>query len=75
LQAVKRIDVGEKKNKTDFALKKFSGENEKEIWNGSTHGEKDFQVGHMKVLLSMKYLGKNFDIHTGGIDHIPTSYK
>ena len=71
LQAGKRIDVGEKKNKTDFALWKFS---EKE---GVRQQEWDSPWGigfpgwHIECsAMSSKYLGEKFDIHTGGIDHI-----
>lgn len=72
LQAGKRIDVGEKKNKTDFALWKFSGENEKRDMEWESPWGKGFPGWHIECsAMSMKYLGKNFDIHTGGIDHIP----
>ncbi len=72
LQAGKRIDVGDKKNKTDFALWKFSespGKRQQE-WN-SPWGV-GFPGWHIECsAMSSKYLGKQFDIHTGGIDHIP----
>lgn len=72
LKAGKRIDLGDKKNKTDFALWKFSKENEKrqQEWN-SPWGE-GFPGWHIECsAMSMKYLGEHFDIHTGGQDHIP----
>jgi cysteinyl-tRNA synthetase len=72
LQAGKRIGLGEKKNKTDFALWKFS-ENpgiRQQEWN-SPWGV-GFPGWHIECsAMSMKYLGDSFDIHTGGIDHIP----
>jgi len=72
LQAGKRIDIGEKKNKTDFALWKFSekpGERQQEWPSPWGVG---FPGWHIECsAMSMKYLGKTFDIHTGGIDHIP----
>jgi len=72
LKAGKRIGIGEKKNKTDFALWKFSpqqGIREQE-WN-SPWGL-GFPGWHIECsAMSMKYLGKHFDIHTGGEDHIP----
>jgi cysteinyl-tRNA synthetase len=72
LQAGKRIDVGEKRNKTDFALWKFSGEGEKRDMEWESPWGKGFPGWHIECsAMSMKYLGKNFDIHTGGIDHIP----
>jgi len=62
----------EKKNSTDFALWKFSkeGENRQQEW------ESPWGVGfpgwHIECsAMSQKYLGDSFDIHTGGIDHIP----
>ncbi len=68
----KRVKVGEKKNKTDFALWKFSknpGTRQQE-WN-SPWGI-GFPGWHIECsAMSMKYLGENFDIHTGGMDHIP----
>ncbi|MBU3907196.1 MAG: cysteine--tRNA ligase [Nanoarchaeota archaeon] len=71
LQAGKRIDLGEKKNITDFALWKFSekpGVRQQE-WN-SPWGV-GFPGWHIECsAMSMKYLGENFDIHTGGEDHI-----
>jgi len=75
LEAGKRVDLGEKKNKTDFALWKFSekpGERQQE-W------ESPWGIGfpgwHIECsAMSTKYLGKEFDIHTGGIDHIPVHH-
>ena len=72
LEAGKRISVGEKKNKTDFALWKFSekpGKRQQE-WN-SPWGI-GFPGWHIECsAMSSKYLGEQFDIHTGGEDHIP----
>src|SRR3989304_8218676 len=71
LQAGKRISLGEKKNKTDFALWKFSplGEKRQQEWD-SPWGI-GFPGWHVECsAMSMKYLGENFDIHTGGQDHI-----
>jgi cysteinyl-tRNA synthetase len=71
LQAGKRIDFGNKKNKTDFALWKFSknpGIRQQE-WN-SPWGI-GFPGWHIECsTMATKYLGEQFDIHTGGIDHI-----
>jgi len=72
LKAGARINLGEKKNKTDFALWKFSekpGERQQEWKSPWGIG---FPGWHIECsAMSMKYLGDNFDIHTGGIDHIP----
>lgn len=75
LQAGKRIDFGEKKNKTDFALWKFSDKPglRQQEWN-SPFGL-GFPGWHIECsAMSMKYLGENFDIHTGGEDHIPVHH-
>lgn len=72
LQAGKRIDLGEKKNKTDFALWKFSKPNEKRDLEWDSPWGVGFPGWHIECsAMSMKYLGEHFDIHTGGIDHIP----
>ncbi len=72
LQAGKRIYLGEKKNKTDFALWKFSSSQEgkrQQEWK-SPWGV-GFPGWHIECsAMSMKYLGESFDIHTGGQDHI-----
>jgi len=71
LKAGKRIAIGKKKNKTDFALWKFSeksGERQQE-W-GSPWGI-GFPGWHIECsAMSMKHLGETIDIHTGGEDHI-----
>jgi cysteinyl-tRNA synthetase len=60
----------EKKNPRDFALWKF---NEKFGWESPWgHG---FPGWHIECSgMSHKYLGETFDIHTGGIDHIPVHH-
>src|SRR3989344_3757465 len=65
-----RVDVRGKKNKTDFALWKFSGD-EKRQQEWGFKGRMGFPGWHIECsAMSMKYLGKHFDIHTGGEDHI-----
>ncbi len=66
-----RVDVGEKRNGTDFALWKFAadGVTREMIWP-SPWGV-GFPGWHIECsAMSKKYLGVPFDIHTGGIDHI-----
>jgi len=71
LKAGKRIKVGEKKNKTDFALWKFSEEPGKRQQEWPSPWGIGFPGWHIECsAMSMKYLGENFDIHTGGEDHI-----
>jgi cysteinyl-tRNA synthetase len=71
LKAGKRVEMREKRNKTDFALWKFSekpGERQQE-WKFM--GRVGFPGWHIECsAMSSKYLGKQFDIHTGGEDHI-----
>lgn len=96
LNAGERVDMGDKKNKTDFALWKFSPLNEQRqmewIFEGDRSGlliddeiretlsEEERQTlgfpgWHIECsAMSESILGKNFDIHTGGIDHIPVHH-
>ncbi len=71
LKAGKRIDMKEKKNKTDFALWKFSKEKGKRQQEWESFGRTGFPGWHIECsVMSSKYLGEQFDIHTGGEDHI-----
>ncbi len=61
-----------KRNPTDFAVWKFErpGENRAMSWS-SPWAEKSFPGWHIECsAMSMKYLGNQFDIHTGGVDHL-----
>ncbi len=72
LKAGKRVSLGEKKHKTDFALWKFSSPEEKRQQEWNSPWGKGFPGWHIECsAMSMKYLGEHFDIHTGGQDHIP----
>ncbi|MBS3088669.1 cysteine--tRNA ligase [Candidatus Pacearchaeota archaeon] len=72
LKAGKRIALGEKKNKTDFALWKFSPEPGKRQQEWESPWGVGFPGWHIECsAMSMKYLGETLDIHTGGEDHIP----
>lgn len=65
----------EKRNHTDFALWKFSPENEKRHMEWESPWGKGFPGWHIECsAMSMKYFGNHFDIHTGGIDHIPVHH-
>jgi cysteinyl-tRNA synthetase len=75
LQAGVRVDLGEKKNAHDFALWKFSSPNEKRQMEWKAFGRMGFPGWHIECsAMSMRYLGKHFDIHCGGIDHIPVHH-
>ncbi|MBI4019014.1 MAG: cysteine--tRNA ligase [Candidatus Aenigmarchaeota archaeon] len=73
LEAGKRVDMGGKRNATDFALWKFSKEKRQMEWH-SPWGI-GFPGWHIECsAMAMKYLGKTLDIHAGGIDHIPVHH-
>jgi len=80
LQAGARVELGEKRNATDFALWKFSpAEAQRDMewespWVGP-YGNKGFPGWHIECsAMSRELLGDTFDIHTGGIDHIPVHH-
>ena len=71
LEAGKRIGMKEKKNVTDFALWKFSEKPGLRQQEWKSPWGLGFPGWHIECsAMSMKYLGENFDIHTGGEDHI-----
>jgi len=66
----------EKRNESDFALWKFSSKNQKRQMEWDSPWGKGFPGWHIEcTAMSEKYLGKIFDIHTGGVDHIPVHHK
>jgi len=73
LEEGKRIAFSsEKINKTDFALWKFSPEDQKRQMEWESPWGIGFPGWHIECsAMSMKFLGKHFDIHCGGVDHIP----
>jgi len=61
----------EKKNPTDFALWKFSPSGEKRQMEWTSPWGVGFPGWHIECsAMSLKFLGKQLDIHCGGIDHI-----
>ncbi|MFA5211122.1 MAG: cysteine--tRNA ligase [Patescibacteria group bacterium] len=71
LQAGSRVEMGEKKNIHDFAVWKFTKAGEKRQMEWKAFGKMGFPGWHLECsAISMKELGKQFDIHCGGIDHI-----
>lgn len=71
LRAGARIEMGDKKNVSDFALWKFSPKDEKRQMEWESPWGVGFPGWHIECsAMSMKALGDTFDIHTGGIDHI-----
>jgi len=67
-----RVEVNaEKKNHTDFALWKFSPKDVKREMEWQSPWGVGFPGWHIECsAMSLKYLGKHFDIHCGGIDHV-----
>jgi cysteinyl-tRNA synthetase len=75
LKAGARVDVKDKKNPTDFALWKFSPKDVKRQMEWDSPWGKGFPGWHIECsAMSMKYLGETFDIHTGGVDHLPVHH-
>ncbi len=75
LEAGARVDVRGKKNKTDFALWKFSSENQKRDMEWESPWGKGFPGWHLECsVIAYENLGEQIDLHTGGIDHIPVHH-
>lgn len=70
-----RVDFDpNKKNISDFALWIKAPENHIMKWD--TFWGKCYPGWHLECsAMGNKYLGKEFDIHTGGIDHIPVHHE
>ncbi len=71
LQAGARVDLGEKKNATDYALWKFSKPEDQRQMEWDSPWGRGFPGWHIECsAMAHKYLGAYFDIHCGGEDHI-----
>ena len=71
LEAGKRVELGEKKSITDFALWKFSAPGEQRQMEWDSPWGIGFPGWHIECsAMAQKYLGDFFDIHCGGEDHI-----
>jgi cysteinyl-tRNA synthetase len=76
LKEGKRVGMGEKRKKTDFALWKFSKSEDKRQQEWESPWGTGFPGWHIECsAMAEKYLGKTFDIHTGGEDHIPVHHE
>lgn len=72
----------EKRNASDFALWKFSGDEKRDMeWDTPEDllegdaAKKGFPGWHLECsAMAMSILGPTIDIHTGGIDHIPVHH-
>ena len=70
-----RIEDNGKKNITDFALRKFNTTGKKRDMERESPRGIGFPGWHIECsAMSIKYLWDHFDIHTGGIDHIPVHH-
>lgn len=77
LQKGKRVadEENQKKNKTDFALWKFSPKDEKRQMEWNSPWGIGFPGWHIECSsMSRAVLGNHIDIHTGGIDLIPVHH-
>ena len=75
LEAGKRVTMGGKKAPTDFALWKFSPAGSQRQMEWESPWGKGFPGWHIECsAMAMKYLGEHFDLHCGGIDHIPVHH-
>ena len=71
LQAGSRVDLGEKKHSTDYALWKFSAPEDHRQMEWDSPWGRGFPGWHIECsAMAHKYLGEYFDIHCGGEDHI-----
>ena len=76
LEGGKRIDLGGKKNVTDFALWKFSKKGEKRQQEWESPWGVGFPGWHIECsAMATKELGKQIDIHTGGEDNMPIHHE
>ena len=75
LDAGRRVDVGEKRQATDFALWKLSPPGETRQMEWDSPWGRGFPGWHIECsAMAQKYLGDFFDIHCGGEDHIPVHH-
>jgi len=71
-----RVELAQgKRNPADFALWKLSPQGSSRLMEWDSPWGKGFPGWHLECsAMSMKYLGERFDIHCGGIDHIPVHH-
>ncbi|HMA65278.1 MAG TPA: cysteine--tRNA ligase [Chitinispirillaceae bacterium] len=71
LRAGERVDMGEKRAPTDFALWKFSPKDQKRQMEWDSPWGVGFPGWHIECsAMSLAYLDVPLDIHCGGTDHI-----
>jgi cysteinyl-tRNA synthetase len=70
-----RVEMGDKKTPTDFALWKFSPPDAQRQMEWDSPWGRGFPGWHIECsAMAQKYLGNYFDIHCGGEDHIPVHH-
>lgn len=75
LRSGARVAGEGKRNKTDFALWKFTPPGVQRQMEWDSPWGRGFPGWHIECsAMSMKYLGETFDLHTGGTDHIPVHH-
>ncbi|SFL88994.1 cysteine--tRNA ligase [Rugamonas rubra] len=75
LQSGKRVEMGEKRQITDFALWKFSGTVGLRQMEWDSPWGVGFPGWHIECsAMSARHLGEYFDIHCGGEDHVPVHH-
>ena len=75
LEAGKRVEIGEKRHPTDFALWKLTPRGEQRQMEWDSPWGRGFPGWHIECsAMAQKYLGDFFDIHCGGEDHIPVHH-
>jgi cysteinyl-tRNA synthetase len=75
LEGGQRVSLGEKKDIHDFALWKFTPAGEERQMEWEAFGRHGFPGWHIECsAMAMKYLGKELDIHCGGVDHMPVHH-
>lgn len=75
LEAGTRVRMGEKRHATDFALWKFSPQEQQRQMEWDSPWGIGFPGWHIECsAMAAKYLGSFFDIHCGGEDHIPVHH-
>ncbi len=68
-------DVPGKRNPADFALWKFASAGVKRQQEWDSPWGRGFPGWHIECsAMATKYLGARFDIHTGGVDHLPVHH-
>jgi len=75
LEGGHRVDLGEKRRATDFALWKLTPDGESRQMEWDSPWGRGFPGWHIECsAMAQKYLGDYFDIHCGGEDHIPVHH-